>query len=178
MIDVGVHCSCWLDREENLQRRRSSIGSEGIGKYLKRRKGEGLETKNICDVEGLQRQRSRGNLWELEVYKLVRQLETLCEFSVTHLLTWTLYLLRQASLEYHWDYFLCLEHQQRGSAHWHASALINHGGTSDSEDIDEWEWRSMLEDDDQGWQWILHCAMMIWWLSYYTRELHHCYNCK
>ena len=30
-----------------------STGSEGIGKHLKRQKG-GEETKNICDVEGLQ----------------------------------------------------------------------------------------------------------------------------
>ena len=28
-------------------------------------------------------------------------------------------------------------------------SLINHGDASDSEDIDEWEWRSMSEDDDQ-----------------------------
>ena len=41
---------------------RSSTGSEGIGKHLKRRKGEGVETKNICDVEGLQCTRSRGDL--------------------------------------------------------------------------------------------------------------------
>ena len=32
----------------------SSTGSEGIGKHLKRQEGEGIETKNICDVEGLQ----------------------------------------------------------------------------------------------------------------------------
>ena len=29
----------------------SSTGSEGIGKYLKRWKGEGIETENICDVQ-------------------------------------------------------------------------------------------------------------------------------
>ena len=29
-------------------------------------------------------------------------------------------------------------------------SLINHGDASDDEDIDEWEWRSMSEDDDQG----------------------------
>ena len=28
---------------------RNSTGSEGIGKHLKRRKGEGVETKSICD---------------------------------------------------------------------------------------------------------------------------------
>ena len=27
----------------------SSTGSEGIGKHLKRRKGEGVETESICD---------------------------------------------------------------------------------------------------------------------------------
>ena len=32
----------------------SSTGSEGIGKHLKRQKGKGVETKNICDVEELQ----------------------------------------------------------------------------------------------------------------------------
>ena len=46
--------------------------------------------------------------------------------------------------------FLTFEQQQIGSAHYHASLLINHGHTSDSEDIDEREWRSMSEDDDQG----------------------------
>ena len=30
-----------------------STGSEGIGKHLKRQKA-GIETENICDVEGLQ----------------------------------------------------------------------------------------------------------------------------
>ena len=43
--------------------------------------------------------------------------------------------------------FLMFEQQQRGSAHRHTLALINCGDAS--EDIDEWEWRSMLEDDDQ-----------------------------
>ena len=33
---------------------RSSTGSEGTGKHLKRRKGGGVETKNACDDEGLQ----------------------------------------------------------------------------------------------------------------------------
>ena len=32
---------------------------------------------------------------------------------------------------------------------WHALSLINHGDASDREDIDEWDWKSMLEDDDQ-----------------------------
>ena len=32
----------------------SSTGSEGIGKHLKRQKGEGIETKNVCDGEELQ----------------------------------------------------------------------------------------------------------------------------
>ena len=40
----------------------SSTGSEGIGKHLKRQKGEDIETENICDVQGLQRRRSRGDL--------------------------------------------------------------------------------------------------------------------
>ena len=29
----------------------SNTGSEGIGKHLKRRKGEDIETENICNVE-------------------------------------------------------------------------------------------------------------------------------
>ena len=32
----------------------SSTGSEGIAKHLKRRKGEGIETENICDIGELQ----------------------------------------------------------------------------------------------------------------------------
>ena len=32
----------------------SNMGSEGIGKHLKRQKGEGVETKSICDVKELQ----------------------------------------------------------------------------------------------------------------------------
>ena len=47
------------------------------------------------------------------------------------------------------DYFLHFEQQQRGSAHWHALSLINHGDANDSENIDKWDWRSMSEDDDQ-----------------------------
>ena len=31
----------------------SSTGSEGIGKHLKRQKGEGIETENVCNVGGL-----------------------------------------------------------------------------------------------------------------------------
>ena len=40
----------------------SSTGSERIGKHLKRRRAEGVETENVCDVEGLQYQWSRGDL--------------------------------------------------------------------------------------------------------------------
>ena len=32
----------------------SNTGSEWIGKHLKRRKGEGVETENICDIKELQ----------------------------------------------------------------------------------------------------------------------------
>ena len=53
----------------------SSISSERIGKHLKRWRGEGVENKNVCNVEGLQYWWSRGDLYELEMYKLVRQLE-------------------------------------------------------------------------------------------------------
>ena len=40
----------------------SSTGSERIGKHLKRQRGEGVETENVWDVEGLQYQWSRGDL--------------------------------------------------------------------------------------------------------------------
>ena len=45
--------------------------------------------------------------------------------------------------------FHTFEQQQTGRALKHAMSLINHGDASDSKDIDEWEWRSMPEDDDQ-----------------------------
>ena len=62
MTDGGVHCSCWIDTEEGLWCEGSNRGLEGIGKYLKKRKGEGIKTKNIydetsslrCDVKKLQ----------------------------------------------------------------------------------------------------------------------------
>ena len=44
---------------------------------------------------------------------------------------------------------LYFEQQQRSSVHRHALSLINHGDASDSEDIDEWDWISMSEKDDQ-----------------------------
>ena len=40
----------------------SSTGSERIGKHLKRWRVEGVETENVCDIEGLQYQWSRGDL--------------------------------------------------------------------------------------------------------------------
>ena len=39
----------------------SSAGSERTGKHLKGRIGEGVETENVCDVERLQYQWSRGD---------------------------------------------------------------------------------------------------------------------
>ena len=36
-----------------------------------------------------------------------------------------------------------------GSAHWHALSVVNHGDASDGGDIDEWDWRSVSENDDQ-----------------------------
>ena len=68
---------------------------------------------------------------------------------ITHSLIWTSYLSWQASLECHWHYLLRFQQQQRGSAHWHALALINHGDASDGEHISEWDWRSISENDDQ-----------------------------
>ena len=54
--------------------------------------------------------------------------------------------------------FLIFGQQQRGSAHKHAMSQACYvidkswgiGDASDSKDIDEAEWRSMSEDDDQG----------------------------
>ena len=48
--------------------------------------------------------------------------------------------------------FLTFEQQKTGSADKHAMSLINYADASDSEDIDEWEWRSMSQDDDQGYR--------------------------
>ena len=45
------------------------------------------------------------------------------------------------------SFFLTFEYI--GSNYWYALALINHGDTSDSKGIDEWDWRSMSDDDDQ-----------------------------
>ena len=68
----------WIQRNV-FDTRGSSTGSEGIEKHLKKQKGEGVQTENICSVEGLQWQHgSRGDLKELEMYKLTRQLETSC----------------------------------------------------------------------------------------------------
>ena len=36
------------------------------------------------------------------------------------------------------------------TAHWHVLSLINHGDVSYGGDIDEWDWRNVSEDDDQG----------------------------
>ena len=43
----------WIQRNI-IDVKGSSTGSEGIEKHLKRWKGEGIETENICNVEGLQ----------------------------------------------------------------------------------------------------------------------------
>ena len=40
----------------------SDTGAERTGKHLKRQRGEGVETNNVCDVEGLQYQWSRRDL--------------------------------------------------------------------------------------------------------------------
>ena len=49
MIDGGVHGHCcveWIQKNV-FDVGGSSTGSEGIGKHLKRQKGEGIETENI-----------------------------------------------------------------------------------------------------------------------------------
>ena len=55
------------------------------------------------------------------------------------------------------------------------------GDASDREDIDEWDWRSMLEDDDQDDN--EYCTTSgiddeLVTLLLHTCELHQCYNCK
>ena len=59
------------------------------------------------------------------------------------------YLSRQASLEYQIISYIVIS-SNRGSAHWHALSLINHGDASDGGGIDKWDWRRLSEDDDQG----------------------------
>ena len=49
----SIACVEWI-RKNVFDIAGSSEGSEGIGKHLKRWRGEGVETDNICDVKGLQ----------------------------------------------------------------------------------------------------------------------------
>ena len=49
----SIACLEWIQRHI-FNVGGSSTGSEGIGKHLQKQKGEGIETKNICDVKGLQ----------------------------------------------------------------------------------------------------------------------------
>ena len=52
MVESIVHVE-WIQRNV-FNVGGSRRGSEEIGKHLKRWKGEGVETENICDIEGLQ----------------------------------------------------------------------------------------------------------------------------
>ena len=145
----------------------SSTGWEEIGKHLQRQKGKGVETENICDIEGLHWLWSKEawKNWNVQVNRSTWDLMCI----VTHSLTWMSYLSWQLLLKYRWDYFFHFEQQQRGSAHWHALSLISHGDASDGEDIlvDEWDWRIMLENDDG------HCTTSDNYelVTYYTCEL-------
>ena len=147
MIDVGVHCSSWMYTEGRLWRRREQ--------YRHRRDRETpkeVERRRCRNQKYLRRPRAATTMEQrrlVRTSKLAHQFETLYAFSVIHSLTWMSYLSWQVSLKCHWNYFLCFEQQQNGSAYWHALTLINHGDASDSEDIGEWDWRSMLEYDDQ-----------------------------
>ena len=57
----SIACVEWI-RRDVFDVGESSTGSEGIGQHLKRRKRKGIEAENICDIQGLQRQQSRGDL--------------------------------------------------------------------------------------------------------------------
>ena len=76
MVESTTHVK-WI-RRNVFDVAGSNIDLESIGKHLKRRRGEGIETENVCDVEGLQYQWSRGDSLELEMHELVRQLKALC----------------------------------------------------------------------------------------------------
>ena len=56
----SIACVEWI-RRDVFDIGGSSTGAEGIG-TPKEAEREGVETKNICDVQGLQQQRSRGDL--------------------------------------------------------------------------------------------------------------------
>ena len=49
----SIACVEWIWRNV-FNGEGSNTGLEGIGKHLKRQKGEGVETENICNVEELQ----------------------------------------------------------------------------------------------------------------------------
>ena len=104
---------CWMDMEEHLWRRREQYrlwrDRETPEKAERRmcRNWECMRAAMTLEQRRLERTRN------VQVNKSTW--DHMCV--VTHSLTWTLYLSWQASLEYHWDYFLCFEQQQRGSTH-------------------------------------------------------------
>ena len=73
MVESTTHAE-WI-RRNVFDVAGCNIGLESIGKHLKRRRGECIETENVCDTEGLQYQWSRGDSLELEMHELVHQLE-------------------------------------------------------------------------------------------------------
>ena len=147
MIDGGVHWLCWMDTEECLWCRR-----EQYKLRRDRETPEEAEWRRPRNWECLRHQRAaipvkqrRLVIRNLQVSTLIWDLVCI----LAHSLTWTHIYHDKHHWSITWDHFLCFQQQQRGSAHWHALSLIDHGDASDSEDLDEWDWRSMSEDDDQ-----------------------------
>ena len=172
MIDGGVHWLCWMDTEECLCCRR-----EQYKLRRDRETPEEAEWRRPRNWECLRHQRAaipveqrRFVIRNLKVSTLTWDLVCI----IAHSLTWTHIYHDKHHWSITWDHFLRFQQQQRGSAHWHALSLIDHGDASDSEDIHRW---MGLEKHVggwwPGWRWILHCTN-----DYYTCEVHHCYNCK
>ena len=49
MMDGGIAHVEWI-RRHVFNVGGSNTGAKGIGKHLKRQKGEGVETENVCDM--------------------------------------------------------------------------------------------------------------------------------
>ena len=136
LLFQALHCSYWMDTEECLRRRR-----EQYRHRRDRETPEEVERRRRRNREYLRCERAA---MSVEQRRLMRTRNVQVSTSTWDLvcivirsLTWMSYLSWQALLEYHWDYFLCFEQQQRGSAHWYALSLINCGDASYSEDEDK-----------------------------------------
>ena len=107
LIDGGIHCLCWMDTEERIRCRR-----EQYRLRKDRETPEEAESRRHRNRKCLQCRRA---LIAVEHRRLVRNRNVQVSIStwglicvVTHLLIWMSYLSWQASLVYHWDYFLHL----------------------------------------------------------------------